>query len=145
MSKLRAWVVSIWSKTGKNASSYLSFLYLPSPTCLPLSLASLTEEMKQLEMGLGVEASSLGGLDLVEDGEESVFMPKPFAEYSGHKADLLDISWSKNFFLLSASMDKTVRLWHVSRIECLCIFQVDDWMNGICPFRNLGGYLHVHG
>ena len=80
--------------------------------------------MKQLEMGLGVEASSLGGLDLCEDGEECVFMPKPFAEYSGHKADLLDISWSKNYFLLSASMDKTVRLWHVSRIECLCIFQV---------------------
>ena len=80
-------------------------------------------------MGLGVEASSLGGVDLCEDGEECVFMPKPFAEYSGHKADLLDISWSKNYFLLSASMDKTVRLWHVSRIECLCIFQVTRTLN----------------
>jgi len=95
------------------------------------SLASLTEEMKQLEMGLGAEAASLGGLDLCEDGEECVFMPKPFAEYSGHKADLLDISWSKNYFLLSASMDKTVRLWHVSRIECLCIFQHLDFVTAI--------------
>jgi len=102
-----------------------------SPSPSHDSLASLTEEMKQLEMGLGVEASSLGGLDLVEDGEECVFMPKPFAEYSGHKADLLDISWSKNFFLLSASMDKTVRLWHVSRIECLCIFQHVDFVTAI--------------
>lgn len=30
----------------------------------------------------------------------------------------------QNNFLLSSSMDKTVRLWHVSRDECLCAFQV---------------------
>jgi WD40 repeat protein len=33
----------------------------------------------------------------------------PFMEYKGHKADILDLAWSKNNFLLSSSMDNTVR------------------------------------
>jgi hypothetical protein len=42
-------------------------------------------------------------------------MDRPFVTYTGHTSDLLDISWSKNFFILTSSMDKTVRLWHISR------------------------------
>nr|NVI79836.1 putative WD repeat-containing protein 44 [Cucujiformia] len=57
-----------------------------------------------------------------------VFMPKPFCTYSGHTSDLLDVSWSKNYFILSSSMDKTVRLWHISRKECLCCFQHIDFV-----------------
>ncbi|XP_067118592.1 WD repeat-containing protein 44 isoform X3 [Centruroides vittatus] len=59
------------------------------------------------------------------------FMPKPFCTYEGHTADLLDISWSKNYFILSSSMDKTVRLWHISRRECLCCFQHIDFVTAI--------------
>ncbi|CAO3653141.1 unnamed protein product [Mucor hiemalis] len=47
----------------------------------------------------------------------------PFMEYRGHKADILDLAWSKNNFLLSSSMDNTVRLWHTSQKSCLCVFQ----------------------
>lgn len=59
------------------------------------------------------------------------FMPKPFCTYTGHTSDLLDVSWSKNYFILSSSMDKTVRLWHISRRECLCCFQHIDFVTAI--------------
>ncbi|XP_033638178.1 WD repeat-containing protein 44-like [Asterias rubens] len=65
------------------------------------------------------------------DDEMAVFARTPFFEYSGHTADVLDVSWSKNYFILSSSMDKTVRLWHISRNECLCCFQHIDFVTAI--------------
>lgn len=66
-----------------------------------------------------------------EDASKFVFMPRPFCTYSGHTSDLLDVSWSKTYFILSSSMDKTVRLWHISRKECLCCFQHIDFVTAI--------------
>ncbi|KAK3684674.1 hypothetical protein LTR37_020041 [Vermiconidia calcicola] len=60
-----------------------------------------------------------------------VFQSKPVQEYEGHTSTVLDLSWSKNNFLLSSSMDKTVRLWHVSRAECLCTFKHSDFVPSI--------------
>lgn len=56
---------------------------------------------------------------------------KPFYELSGHQAPVLDVAWSKSLFLLSSSMDKTVRLWHLSRSECLCFFRHIDFVSAI--------------
>lgn len=55
-----------------------------------------------------------------------VFLERPVREFSGHTNEILDLSWSKNNFLLSTGMDKTVRLWHISRDECLCTFKHKD-------------------
>jgi len=69
-----------------------------------------------------------------EDGERlsaPVFRSKPIREFEGHTGDILDLSWSKNNFLLSSSMDKTVRLWHISRQECLCTFRHKDFVTSI--------------
>lgn len=74
-----------------------------------------------------IVASALGEVE----GTKSPFMPKPFCTYTGHTSDLLDVSWSKNYFVLSSSMDKTVRLWHISRKECLCCFQHIDFVTAI--------------
>ncbi|KAI9491564.1 WD40-repeat-containing domain protein [Zychaea mexicana] len=71
-----------------------------------------------------------------EDSEEKetihVFEDTPLREYRGHLADVLDISWSRNNFIISASMDKTVRLWHVSREECLGVFPHLDIVTSVC-------------
>ncbi|PWY67158.1 WD40 repeat-like protein [Aspergillus heteromorphus CBS 117.55] len=60
-----------------------------------------------------------------------VFKSQPVQVYEGHTGSILDLSWSKNNFLLSSSMDKTVRLWHVSRPECLCCFKHSDFVTSI--------------
>ncbi|CZS97259.1 related to WD repeat-containing protein 44 [Rhynchosporium graminicola] len=60
-----------------------------------------------------------------------VFRSTPIREFEGHTGDVLDLSWSKNNFLLSSSMDKTVRLWHISRQECLCTFKHKDFVTSI--------------
>lgn len=52
-----------------------------------------------------------------------------FSIYQGHTADILDVAWSRNHFLLSSSMDKTVRLWHITRVECLCTFFHADFVS----------------
>jgi WD40 repeat protein len=60
-----------------------------------------------------------------------VFRSYPYRYYRGHTSDILDLSWSKTDFLISSSMDKTVRLWHVMHNECLRIFQHEDFVTSI--------------
>ncbi|KAK0402817.1 hypothetical protein QR680_016554 [Steinernema hermaphroditum] len=57
-----------------------------------------------------------------------LFAPQPFTTYRGHTSDILDLSWSRSYFLLSSGMDRTVKLWHLSRRECLCCFQHVDFV-----------------
>ncbi|KAE9413137.1 hypothetical protein Angca_004619 [Angiostrongylus cantonensis] len=67
------------------------------------------------------------------DDEDStnLFSAKPFVVFKGHTADILDLSWSKNYFVLSSGMDRTVKLWHLSRNECLCCFQHVDFVTSV--------------
>ncbi|KAI7900836.1 WD40-repeat-containing domain protein [Cokeromyces recurvatus] len=60
-----------------------------------------------------------------------VFHDSPVRNYTGHTADILDISWSRNNFLISGSMDKTVRLWHISQNVCLCVFKHSDLVTSV--------------
>lgn len=78
-----------------------------------------------------VSAEDTHSHNMDELSEKAPFMPKPFCTYTGHASDLLDVAWSKNYFILSSSMDKTVRLWHISRRECLCCFQHIDFVTAI--------------
>ncbi|KAM0838600.1 hypothetical protein ACQ4PT_060887 [Festuca glaucescens] len=47
---------------------------------------------------------------------------EPLHEFFGHSGDVLDLSWSNNKHLLSASTDKTVRLWEIGSANCISVF-----------------------
>lgn len=53
---------------------------------------------------------------------------KPLHEFHGHCGDVLYLSWSKNKFLLSSSVDKTVRLWQVGSDQCLKVFSHNNYV-----------------
>ncbi|KAK3400790.1 hypothetical protein B0T20DRAFT_494875 [Sordaria brevicollis] len=78
-------------------------------------------------VGVGVGGAGAGG-STGERLSAPVFRDRPHREFVGHTGEVLDLSWSKNNFLLSSSMDKTVRLWHISRQECLCTFKHKDFV-----------------
>lgn len=87
------------------------------------AVISTPEERQAHEYEEDVKSSTSGGARL----SAPVFRSTPIREFEGHTGDILDLSWSKNNFLLSSSMDKTVRLWHISRSECLCTFKHKDF------------------
>ncbi|KAK6453966.1 WD40-repeat-containing domain protein, partial [Scheffersomyces xylosifermentans] len=57
-----------------------------------------------------------------------VFHQKPIRVFKGHTNSILTLDWSKNNFLISGSMDRTAKLWHVDREECLKTFQHEDFV-----------------
>jgi WD40 repeat protein len=56
----------------------------------------------------------------------TVVSPEPYRVLLGHTGDVIDVSWSQSYFVLSASVDKTVRLWHLTRSDCLQFFRHPD-------------------
>ncbi|OWP07197.1 hypothetical protein B2J93_1970 [Marssonina coronariae] len=91
------------------------------------ALISTPEERQAHEYEEDLSSRTHGGARL----SAPVFRSTPIREFEGHTGDILDLSWSKNNFLLSSSMDKTVRLWHISRQECLCTFKHKDFVTSI--------------
>lgn len=61
-----------------------------------------------------------------------VFESEPKKIFVGHKSDILDISWAPGSeFILSAALDKSVRLWHIHHNECLREFVHTHYVTSI--------------
>lgn len=60
-----------------------------------------------------------------------VFHQAPVKIFKGHNHSILSLDWSKNNFLISGSMDRLVKLWHVDRSNCLGTFQNDDFVTTV--------------
>ncbi|KJX98463.1 WD repeat-containing protein [Zymoseptoria brevis] len=95
------------------------------------AVLSIKEDRQRHEQQEYRESEDNGAGPNGEHLSAPVFQKKPIREFEGHTSTILDLSWSKNNFLLSSSMDKTVRLWHVSRAECLCTFKHKDFIPSI--------------
>ncbi|KAI1005888.1 putative WD repeat-containing protein [Podosphaera aphanis] len=91
------------------------------------AVLSTPEERRTHEQEEDVFSGTSGGKRL----SAPVFKSKPIREYQSHTGDIIDVYWSKNNFLLSSSMDKSVKLWHPSRKECLCTFNHLDFVTSI--------------
>ncbi|XP_072287587.1 WD repeat-containing protein 44 [Pyxicephalus adspersus] len=121
-------IVRIWVL--KNAFDYFNNMRIKYNTEGRVSPSPSQESLNSSKSDTDGGAYS-GADDMDPDDKNAPFRQVPFCKYKGHTADLLDLSWSKNYFLLSSSMDKTVRLWHISRRECLCCFQHIDFVTAI--------------
>ncbi|CAN6461854.1 unnamed protein product [Victoria cruziana] len=99
----------------------------PEPSLMPSSMESNIEK-KRRGKGSGHKKNS----DHIVL-PENVFLlsEKPVCSFHGHLEDVLDLSWSKSQYLLSSSMDKTVRLWHMSSNSCLKMFSHSDYVTCI--------------
>lgn len=117
---IRVWDVAPSRGTGSTPGS-------PIESDVPLDEASTAAG------AAGGSGGVLGpdGSTLLADPAVAVFQQRPCRVYTGHKQDVLDLCWSKTQFLLSASMDKTVRLWHASMDECLRVFKHTDFVTAI--------------
>lgn len=120
-------VVRIWVL--KNAWDYFKNMRIKYNTEGRVSPSPSQESLSSSKSDTDTAYS--GTEDSDPEDKNAPFRQRPFCKYKGHTADLLDLSWSKNYFLLSSSMDKTVRLWHISRRECLCCFQHIDFVTAI--------------
>lgn len=68
---------------------------------------------------------------LVSNLYAPVFHPMPIMNFKEHLNDILDLDWSKNGFLISSSMDKTVKLWNIERTNSLRTFSHPDFVTCI--------------
>ena len=63
-----------------------------------------------------------------------VFYSDVFRVFTEHALDILDANWSKNGFLITASMDKTAKLWHPERKSSLKTFVHPDFVTSAVFF-----------
>ncbi|XP_024023070.1 WD repeat-containing protein 44 isoform X1 [Morus notabilis] len=101
----------------------------PEPTSLSPNVENNPEKKRRGRASISRKSLSLDHIYV----PETVFAlsEKPICSFQGHLDDVLDLSWSKSQHLLSSSMDKTVRLWHLSSQSCLKIFSHSDYVTCI--------------
>ncbi|XP_026392268.1 WD repeat-containing protein 44-like isoform X1 [Papaver somniferum] len=101
----------------------------PEPALLLSNMENNSEKKRRGRKSISRKSISLDQVKV----PESVFAlsEKPICSFRGHLDDVLDLSWSKSQLLLSSSMDKTVRLWHMASNSCLKIFSHSDYVTCI--------------
>ncbi|KNE55322.1 hypothetical protein AMAG_01224 [Allomyces macrogynus ATCC 38327] len=82
-------------------------------------------------VGLGRDDTAEPKTPPMPTGGGALVVPAPWHEYRGHAGDILDLAWNRASFLASASTDKTVRVWHLTRADTLAIFNHGDFVTSV--------------
>ena len=77
--------------------------------------SSSGNESNGLDDPVDVVPNAQSSSDTRERHKFKLLFKEPCRFLRGHSGDVVAFSWSKAHFLLSASVDRTVRLWHISR------------------------------
>ncbi|XP_052733588.1 uncharacterized protein LOC108339168 isoform X4 [Vigna angularis] len=109
----------------------LNMLFVVNGSPEPSSPGMENNLEKKRRGRLSVSRKSLSVDQLVVPETVFALTDKPVCTFKGHLHDVLDLSWSKSQHLLSSSMDKTVRLWHLSSKSCLKVFAHSDYVTCI--------------
>lgn len=103
------------------------------PSCLYFSV-NRRSELKPLSID-NEKASNMKNMRKTSDSAVVIIPPKvfrilekPLYEFCGHNDAVLDLSWSCKNYLLSSSMDKTVRLWQVGSDQCIKVFSHSNYV-----------------
>ncbi|KAJ4829178.1 hypothetical protein Tsubulata_007042 [Turnera subulata] len=125
-------ILRVWQVVEDERSNELDTPEI-DPSCIYFTVNHLSE-LKPLYVDKE-KTAKLRSLRKTSDSACIIFPPKvfrilekPLHEFSGHKGEILDLSWSKNNHLLSASDDKTVRLWQVGLDHCLKVFAHSNYV-----------------
>ncbi|KAG0728618.1 WD repeat-containing protein 44 [Chionoecetes opilio] len=101
---LRVWVL-------KQALNY--FLDIRTKCNADIKVSPTPSQESLVSQHSGQSGEDPGSLDPLDDGS-APFMSKPFCVYTGHSADMLDISWSKDDrYFISGALDGKIRLWSI--------------------------------
>lgn len=103
-------VVATWSDNGQ----YVAVGLQHGPI---LIFAVLQQSQQQKQFITPVETTSRTNTFVTPSIR--LLRPTALRTFKGHTADVLDLRFSSSQFLASASMDRTVRLWHPHTAHCL--------------------------
>lgn len=122
-------IVRVWQIVEDDRSNEIDIPDM-DPSCVYFTM-NHSSELKPLSS----DKEKNGKLKRTSDSACVVLPPKvfrivekPLHEFQGHTSEVLDLSWSKNDCLLSASVDKTVRLWRVGSKRCLQVFPHNNYV-----------------
>ena len=106
----------------------VAFLSLLSACPIVIAVSTTLQVEGTPEESLSDTASVSSGSQKTSD---ALLRATPFRVYRGHEADVLDLSWSPSNFLVSGSMDRTVRLWHLSLEKSVFAFKHADFVTSV--------------
>ncbi|KAM3233606.1 WD repeat-containing protein 44 [Capsicum annuum] len=128
-------IVRVWQVVEEERSNEIDISDL-DPFCMYFrvnhlsQLAPLVTEKDRTNKLRGLK-KTLGSSCVIVPPKVFRILEEPLHVFQGHSGDILDVSWSKNNYLLSSSTDKTVRLWQVGNDKCLKVFSHSNYVTCI--------------